>query len=141
MRRSAEHIRTIAKERLRRQLTRSETVDSRTALFDEDFFPRGEKVRRDLGIDYLVAITPDSLARLIRPPRKRRTIYFDFFSSNDGIRNSVVSVDRVRPLAVEANRPYEIVVGYLAMRTALVALDGNPNLEFHEDSRLSFRLQ
>ena len=137
---SAEKVRDFAERRLRRPLTPEETQDSRDAVLDEDFFPRGEAVRRDLGLDNLVGISPAPLAGIVTPPgTRRRTIYFDFFSSTDdnNPKTSIVSVHGLRSIAADASRPYEMVVGYLSVRAALVILNGN-RLEFHEDTGCLF---
>jgi hypothetical protein len=137
---SAKKLTDFAETRLRRPLTREETQGARDAVLDVDFFPRGEAVRRDLTLDYLVGISPDSLAGIVMPPgARRRTIYFDFFSSSDddNPNTSIVSVNGLRSIAAAANRPYEMVVGYLSVRAALVVLNGD-RLAFHEDTGCLF---
>jgi hypothetical protein len=137
---SAEKLRVFAGRRLRRPLTVEETRESRDAVLDEDFFPRGEAVRRDLALDYLVGISPAPLAGIVTPPgARRRTIYFDFFSStdDDNPKTSIVSVNGLRGIAADANRPYEMVVGYLSVRAVLVILNAD-RLGFHDDTGCLF---
>ncbi len=134
LRSSEEKLRAFAKEELRRKLTRSEKENSQSAILDDDFLPRAEIVRRDLGIDYLVAISPAPLAGIFKPKGEPRTIYFDFFLTSSG-QTAVVSVDGLRKLAARAQRPYEMAVGYVVLGAALVGLAGGDELDFHDEDR------
>lgn len=129
-------LKDLATASLERPLTPVERRRARRAIFDEELFARAETVRRDLKIDYLVAITPDSIAGLVVPPDEdAETVYYDFFNSSEG-RNSVVSSDGLRPLADKAQRPFEMAVGYMVVRAALVNL--NEPLAFHDDTGCMF---
>jgi hypothetical protein len=142
LRSSARRLKSFSERRLRRALTRAEKHDAVEAVLDEDFFPRGEAVRRDLQIDYLVGFSPAPLAGITTPPgQRRRTIYFDLLSSTDEAyseRTSIVSGYGLRPLAAEANRPYEMAVAFLSVRTLLIDANRKPALEFHKDTGCVF---
>ncbi|MEP6622355.1 MAG: hypothetical protein ABJE47_23735 [bacterium] len=130
---SPEKLMKFAERRLRRKLTTFEKHSAGNAILDDDFFPRADAVRRDLGIDCVVALTPAKLAALYKPEDEPRTIYYDFFSSSDD-HNSIVSVDGLRKLADRAGRPYEMAVGYLFVAATLAGIGGT-QIDFHDDDR------
>src|SRR3954447_13481785 len=66
-----------AEERLARKLRRSERAEMQTAIIDAELFPFAEQVRKDVGVDYLVALTSDSIAGELDDEREGHTVFSD----------------------------------------------------------------
>lgn len=123
-----------AEEILGRKLKRAERAELHAAIVDVDFFHLGERVRREVGVDYLIALTGDRIAGEISDD-DGHTFHSDFFSSPEG-RVCLVSTNGLRELAETAKRPFEMAVGYVFLGSLLVAM--NPGISFHDDAGCLF---
>ena len=99
-------------------------------IIADEVFPRAEQVRHDLGLDYLVAITPYMIAG-----EDDEEIYWNHFSMAQG-HVSIISTAQVREMAQAVGRPFEVGVAALMLSSLLVGL--NPRLGFHADSGCLF---
>jgi hypothetical protein len=130
----ADRVAFRAEEILGRKLKRSERAELQDAIVDVDFFPLGERVRREVGVDYLIALTGDRIAGEISDD-DGHTFHSDFFSSpQDHV--CLVSTNGLRELAIAAKRPFEMAVGYVFLGSLLVAM--NPGVTFHDDAGCLF---
>jgi hypothetical protein len=113
---------------------RSEVVRNTIA---EDFYPRADVVREDLGVDYIVGLTPSMVAF---GKRKR---YYNYISSSQG-RTLLVSTADYRAFAEKAGRPLEVLVGCAVIGQLLVEMFADRKvkpelkLKFHEDTGCLF---
>lgn len=121
-----------AEQTLKRKLRKDEREWLTDAIIDMDFFPHADRVRKAVGLDYLVGLTAEPIAGEDIDARKNRHVYSDFFSSNDG-RVCLVSTSGLRKLAERANRPFEFAAAYVFLSALLAAM--NPKLKFHDESR------
>lgn len=123
-----ERVAAWAQKRRRRPLTRAERKELQNNVIDEDFFERAEVIRKDLGIAYLVGITPNMIAGA-----DEDGVDWNFFSSWDE-RLVLVSTFELREFARQAGRPFEACVAGIIVATLLVAMHF-PDLSFHEEDR------
>ena len=93
----------------------------------EDFYRRAEKVRRDLGIDYLAGVT----AKLIADEDDDQ-VYYNLFAAATK-RLILVSSYDLRKYAAKAGRPFEAAVVGLVVAEVLALR--NRRLEFHSENR------
>ena len=114
-----------AKERLGRPLKKAERDDILNNVIANDFFDHGETIRKDLGIDYLVGITPSMVAF-----EEGERVYWNFFSTYWG-RTVLVSTYDLRKYAEAADRTFEAAVLGVAIAQLLTAL--NPRLGYHDN--------
>lgn len=129
-----ERIGSWAEKTLRRRLKRSEIRELADAVVDTEFLPVAETVRRNLGVDYLIALTPARIAGEIND-EDGHTVHCDFFSSPDS-RVSLVSTYQLRELAAETQRPYEYAVALVVLSTLFVLM--NSKVQFHESTGCLF---
>jgi hypothetical protein len=99
-------------------------------IIADEVLPRAERVRHDLGLDYLVAITPYMLAG-----EDGNAVYWNHFSTAQGD-VSIISTAQLRELAEAVGRPFEVAVAALLLSSLLVGL--NPTLGFHSDTGCLF---
>ncbi|MBI1898509.1 MAG: hypothetical protein HYZ57_14740 [Acidobacteria bacterium] len=120
-----------AEKQLGGKLTPRDRKDiGQKTIADDFFFERAETVRSDLGLDYLIGISPSIIAG-----KEGRTLVWDLFSSARG-RLVLISTAGLREFAREANRPFEMAVADLIVSGALVAM--NDDLGFHDDTGCLF---
>jgi hypothetical protein len=119
-----------AESKLGRKLPSKESQHIRLNVIADEVFPRAEKVRQDLGLDYLVAITPYMIAG-----EDSEEIYWNHFSMAQGD-VSIISTAQLRELAQTAGRPFEVALAALMISSLLVGL--NPRLGFHSDNGCLF---
>ena len=120
-----ERVAAWARRGLGRPLTRAEREDIRDNVIDSDFFDRAERIRKDLGIEYLVGVTPSMVAW-----ESEDELSWNYFSTSLG-RCLLVSAFGVREYADRAGRPFEVGIALLVLAQLLVERNGR--LRFHED--------
>jgi hypothetical protein len=114
-----------AREHLGRSLRKKKREQILNNVLAEDFFRRAEEVRRDLGVGYLVGVTPSMVAGA-----DADLIYWNHFSTLSG-RLILASAYELREFAQEASRPFEAAIAFIAIAELLIAL--NRRLDFHDD--------
>jgi hypothetical protein len=127
---NAERVAHRATEILGRDLSPSEREEMRDAIVDVDFFPVGHRVRKDLGIDYMIVLTSAPIAGEVTD-EAGRTFHCDFFSSPQN-HVCLASTAGLREFAEAAARPFEMAAGYVAV-SSLIA-DMNAGVGFHDES-------
>lgn len=91
----------------------------------DDFFPLADVVRKDLGLDYLVGLTPSMVAGT-----DGDELYWNHFSTYDR-RTILASTHDLRDFAAESERPFEVFLGTVVLAQLLVA--GSRELGYHEN--------
>jgi hypothetical protein len=119
-----------AESRLGRKLLSKDIEQISQNIISDEIIPRADKIRRDLGLDYLVAITPYMIAG-----EDGDEIYWNHFSMAQG-HVSMVSTAQLREMAQSVDRPFEAAVAVLIVSSLLVGL--NADLGFHPDSGCLF---
>lgn len=95
-------------------------------MIAEDFYRRADIVRKDLGLDYLVGITPSMVAF-----EDAGQVHWNNFATYDK-RLVLASTYDLRMFAEKAGRPFEVAVGGLICSMLLVAV--NPKLGYHQEN-------
>ena len=116
---------------LGRKLKRKEREELSEAIIDVEFFDFAKPVRKDLGVDFLIGLSPDPIAGETDDDDGHVT-HSDFFCSSDG-KISIVSTVGVRELADKANRTFEFAIGFIITSVMFAALNGM-RVGFHEDN-------
>lgn len=93
-------------------------------IIAEDFYRRANIVRKDLGLDYLVGITPSMVAF-----EEEGQIHWNYFATYDK-HLVLASTYDLRMFAKKAGRPFEVAVGGLICSMLLAAV--NPRLDYHQ---------
>jgi hypothetical protein len=93
----------------------------------QDFYAHADRVRRELGLDYLIGISGLMLAG-----EEDRQPYWNYFATGSD-RTLMVSAYNLATYAQKANRPYEAAVAGIAVSILLATL--NPKIEYHPDTR------
>lgn len=127
-----ERVRAWAERKLKRKLNRTELRELTAAIVDDEFLPLVEKVRGNVGVDYLIALTPARIAGELDDEEGRPTVPSDLYSS-PGDKVSLVSTYQLRELSAETSRPYEYAVAIVVLSALLVLM--NSKLEFHDETR------
>lgn len=91
----------------------------------DDFFKRAERVRRDLGLDYLAGLTSKMIA-----DEDEEQVYYNLFAVARS-RLILVSTCDLRTYAAKAKRPFESAVVGLVVAEVLTLL--HRRLQFHPD--------
>lgn len=117
-----------ARKALGRKLRNAERDHLSDAIIDDEFFAIAEPVRRDVGVDYLIGITPESIAG---KEKEDDTVYSDLFFSGDGGRVSLISTSDLRKFGKHAGRPFEFAVAFVFLGALLSML--NPKVAMHDD--------
>jgi hypothetical protein len=117
----------------RRRLTPTERRELAQNVIADDFLPRVDRVRRDLGLHCLAAITPHMIAGWDDAVKKAEASwnYFNWWDASG--RNLLVSTHGVHEYARRAERPFEAAVASIAVSALLVV--GNPKLDYHPEDR------
>lgn len=124
----AERVAFRAAKMLRRKLKPAEKKEMRAAIVDVDFFPSAYRVRKTLGVDYLIALTSEAIAGAV-DDKAGHTFHADFFSSYE--RNvCLASTLGLREFAEKASRPFEMAAAYVAVTSLLAAM--NPKIDMHD---------
>ena len=125
-----ERMVTWATERLGKPLRPDQREDMVRNLIANDFFPRAESVRTDLGVDYLVGLTPSMVAG----EGNHGQVYWNHFSTFE--RHAVLaSVQDLRSFAKDAGRPFESLIGGVIVAQLFVAMFYDRGLGFHREDR------
>lgn len=124
-----DHVILWGEEKLGRTLADEERSEQSEAIIDEEFFPRAEVVRKDLGVDYLVGLSGARIAGVV-DDEEGHVVHSDFFSSTEG-RVCLASTFGLRELAAKAGCPFESAVAYVFLGSLFTAM--NSDVEFHED--------
>lgn len=123
-----ERVIAWAKDALGKNWKSSYRKDMESNVIANDFFPRADKVRADLGLDYIVGVTPGMVAG----EEDDGNVYWNHFSTFEK-RSILVSVQDLRAFAKKAGRPFEALVGHVTIAQLLVAQSYSRGLSFHED--------
>jgi len=99
---------------------------SNSVIFDE-FQVQAERVRSDLGLDYLIGVTPYLIT-----DGDRTGGSYDYFSVSKG-RIMLASTNEVYAYGKKAGRRFEVAVGSIAVSALLAAV--NPKVGFHDETR------
>jgi hypothetical protein len=95
-------------------------------MIADDFYKHAETVRTDLGLDYLVGLTPQMVAG-----EDDEEIFWNHFSAFQE-RLILASTYELAKFAREAGRPFEALVGGVVVAQLLVAIH-YPEFGFHDD--------
>ncbi len=114
----------IIRSRRMESLSESQRMEIADNIIADDFLPRAEKVRADLGIDYLGGITPSMIA-----DAEEKLSWNLFVTSGD--RTFLVSSYDLREYTARARRPFEVGIVMLALAGFLVLANGD--FDYHED--------
>lgn len=106
--------------------SRKDRSEIENNMIAEDFYRRADIVRKDLGLDYLVGITPSMVAF-----EDAGQVYWNNFATYDK-RLVLASTYDLRMFAEKAGRPFEVAVGGLICSMLLVAV--NPKLGYHQEN-------
>lgn len=117
-------------EQIRRSLEEAR-LTSKDNLFANDFFGLADQIRADLGLDYIVGVTPSMVAGR----NEDGTYYTDHFSSYDG-RTILASSYDLQAYASSSGLSFEAFLLTIVISELLVAI--NPDLEYHDDTGCLF---
>jgi len=112
------------------RLSKEDVRDMSRNIIADQFFRIAATMRKDLGLDILVGVTPAMVAGTLRDE-----VFWNHFSVG---RSSLIliSTQDLRRYAQEAGRPYEVAVGALLVAQALHVV--SPRLGFHENTGCLF---
>ena len=117
-------------------LTRADRESIGIGMIDEEFFPRGEKVRKMTKVDYLCGLTPTVI---IGRDANRKKPYWDLFTSTgEDPKTFLVSTFELRDFASKADRPFEMLVAWLMVAQLLGSIHRRRGLRFHPDTGCLF---
>jgi len=120
-----------ASEHLRKPLSKRERDSLERHVIANDFFVAAEDIRRHLGLDLIVGMTPAMVAGI----EANGTIFWNHFSAVLG-KTILVSTADLRQFAETAGRSFEAGVGALLVAALMIAV--NRKLEYHEDTGCVF---
>lgn len=109
-----------------RKLTKENQRNLAENVIANEFFTTGESVRTDLGIDYLVGITPSMVAGV-----DEEGAYWNHFSTFNG-KIVLASTYQLRDFAKHSGVAFEQFLGGIILAQTLVAMF-YPKLNFHND--------
>jgi hypothetical protein len=107
------------------KISRSAKMEISRNIIADEFFRFAERMRVDLGLDYLIGITPAMIAG-----SDHGEVFWNHFSIGAG-KMILLSTADLRELASRAERPYEIAIGNLLVRQLIQML--SPKIDCHED--------
>jgi hypothetical protein len=116
-----------AKQASKRPLRKDELDSISSNAVDSDFYSIAEPVRKELGLDFLVGITPSKVAW-----KGGGRIHWDYFSSYEG-KLVIVSTYDLRRFSAETDTPFESFVAGIIVAQVLVAQFERRNLGFHDN--------
>jgi len=114
--------------KLRRRLKPRERAELTDAIISEEFLKMAERVRRDLGVNYLIALTPADLADTYETGE----VVSDLFCKAKG-RVSLISTVGLRDLSEKAERRFEYSVGFVMAATLFFMLNRS-KVPYHKDN-------
>ncbi|HME07240.1 MAG TPA: hypothetical protein VKG25_09325 [Bryobacteraceae bacterium] len=115
---------------LHKKLTARQKRELTDAIIDVDFFEFAKPVRKDLGVDYLIGLSPDAVAGE-ENDEEGHVVHSDFFCSFDA-KTSLVSTVGLRELAEKAQRKFEFAIGFVIVSIMFSQLNGS-RVGFHPD--------
>lgn len=101
--------------------------DWKPHIIDDEFFVAGENIRNELGLDYLIGMTP----AMVAGKELDGTIYWNHRGSALG-RVILLSTTDLREFSELAGRPYEASIGLLLVSSLFVSI--NSKLDYHLES-------
>ncbi|MEN3331944.1 MAG: hypothetical protein V7641_1309 [Blastocatellia bacterium] len=116
-----------ARKRLGKRFSKTGQQDFQHNFMFSDFYPHAHIVRQQIGVDYLVGITPYMVAW-----EEGDDVHWDYFSTAEK-RVILVSAYHMREYAAQANRPFEAAMAGVIISQLLVIM--NKRLSFHEENR------
>jgi hypothetical protein len=119
-------------EILKGKLKKSDKDQIKDNVIANDFFDLAEPIRKDVGTDYLVGITP-SMVAWDEPAEGVSWNLFSAFSR----RTIIASTFQLREFAAATQRPFEAFLGGIIVAQLLVA-KFYPKLGFHDDTGCLF---
>jgi hypothetical protein len=126
-----ERIAAWAEEVLARKLRPTERAEMQSSILDVELLPIAERVRKEVGVDYLVALTAEPIAGAVDDEHDGLTVFTDLFAAADG-RVSIASTAGLREFAADAGRPFEHAAAFVFLGALLASM--NPKLETHDDT-------
>jgi hypothetical protein len=109
-----------------KRVSRQEALRAGNSLVAEDYYAIARPVRQELGVDYLVGITPSMVA-----DHFSHEIEWDYFSTFDG-RLLLASTADLRRFSSESGIPFDRFLGAVIVAQLLVAqFLEHPGLGFH----------
>lgn len=123
-----ERIMSWLRDALGREVTPSEKESLQNNLIANDYFAMAEVIRCDLGIDYLVGITPSMVAG-----ENEGSYYLNHFSTFEG-QLILASTYELREFAERTGRSFESFLAVVIVAQVLVARF-YPDLGFHMEDR------
>jgi hypothetical protein len=112
------------------RLNKSELNEIASNVFADSFFKPAQTVRQELGVDYLVGITPSLVA-----VEEDDVLYWNYFSTSSG-RLMLASSYDLRRYARVAGRSFEVAVAIVVLGILIATV--NPRSVFHEDTGCLF---
>ncbi len=112
-----------------RVLDASETQQFARNIIASDFYPRANLIRRSLGLDLLVGVTPALVADI-----DDGEVFWNHFSSYEGPTVLTSSAD-LRRFAMEARCHVEVLAGMIILSQVLTALYSHRGVGFHRETR------
>lgn len=107
------------------RMSRSAKMEISRNIIADEFFRFAERMRVDLGLDYLIGISPAMIAG-----SDQGEVFWNHFSIGAG-RMILLSTADMREFASRAERPYEIAIGNLLVSQLIQML--SPKIGCHED--------
>ena len=116
-----------ARKRMGAQIRKSEQQSLKSNFMFSDFSKYAAVVREQIGVDYLVGITPHMVAW-----EDGEDIYWNYFTAS-GKRIILVSAYNMREYATQAGRPFEAAMAGMVVAQLLQELNRKPL--FHKEIR------
>jgi hypothetical protein len=114
-------------ESRKRPPTKKEREEMGQSVMAEELYEPADTIRKSLGIDYLIGLTPYMIAFI-----ENRMAGWDYFSWAEK-RIVLVSTLGLRQYASVAGRTFEVAAAAVAIATLLAQM--NPSLKFHKQNR------
>jgi hypothetical protein len=107
-----------------------ESLAPNQIVADDFFFRRAERIRKDVGIDYLIGVAPGLVAG-----EEEGSIFWNYFAVSRA-RTMLTSAHSLLRYAGAAGRPVEMAVALVAITQLLVVT--NPRVMYHPDTGCIF---
>lgn len=116
---------------LNRSLKKAERAGLEQQMIANDYFIAAEDIRKSIGIDLIVGMTPAMVAGVSHDGG----VYWNHISSVSG-KTILISTADMRQWAEKAGRPFEAAIGASLVTTLLIAI--NNKLRYHKDTGCLF---
>lgn len=120
-----------AAEHLGRPISKRERDAFERHMIADDFFAAAEDIRVDMGLDFVVGMTP----ALVAGAEPDGSIFWNHFSAVFG-KTILLSTADLRQFTEDAGRPFEAGVGALLVAALMVVV--NDKLDYHDDTGCVF---